>query len=48
MEILSKNKDVLDYFNTAISNYDNNIELEVIFGSFPRNKKKIEKKQIKI
>ena len=37
MEILSKNKDVLDYFNTAISNDDNNIELEVIFGSFPRN-----------
>ena len=37
MEILSKNKDVLDYFNTAISNDNNNIELEVIFGSFPRN-----------
>jgi hypothetical protein len=35
MEILSKNKDILDYFNTAISNSSDNIELEVIFGHHP-------------
>ena len=37
MEILSKNKDILDYFNTAILNDNNNIELEVIFGYTPKN-----------
>jgi hypothetical protein len=37
MEILSKNKDILDYFNTAISNKDNNLELETIFGSNPNS-----------
>ena len=35
MEILSKNKDILDYFNTAISNSSDNVELEVIFGHHP-------------
>lgn len=37
MEILNNTQDILNYFNKAISNDNNNIELEVIFGSNRRN-----------